>query len=144
PPPPATATPPTSAPFTAASSSDVAAPNMIGDSFGPCSSFVAGSNFSSVAIPICIGASSFRVADNQSPLPQQRLYFNFSHFDDAIEIRKVQGNFGFPLTGETRKSLDVNRSLLGGEFLMLDGMASFQVQLPILNTIDSSTGPFVS
>lgn len=107
-----------------------AAPNMIGDTlgFGGCGALVIGDGFSSTStIPVCPGGGrKFRAATNQSPLPQQRVFYNFHHFNAAFDV-----------AGPNRvASVNVRRHEVGLEML-LHGIASLQVQVPFSDSIDS-------
>ena len=76
----------------------------------------------------------FKIADNQSPLPVNRVYYDFNYFDNVWQkVNQTEQN------GIDR--VRIYRQLIGGEKTFWDGYASIGVRLPI-NTItaDSSTG----
>lgn len=120
-----------------------AAPTMLGDSFGVCSTFVAGSGFSNVSIPLCPGGRAFKISSNQSPLPQDRVFLNYQFFNDALEVSKSPGFSGLPVIN-TSKSFDVSRYTLGAERSFGYGASSLQVQVPIIDSLASTTDGFLA
>ncbi len=111
----------------------VAAPNMIGDNLGGPSipiytdfyregpthaeqSFELGSGTGGAVV------GRVKLADNNSPLPRDRVFFDYNYFHNA---RIIAGG----------KS--VNRFTPGFEKTFLDGMASFEFRVPMLATLNS-------
>lgn len=88
-------------------------PNMLGDHLG-----------FGARIPT---PRSFKIAENESPLPQDRVYFGFNFFEKANKA--VNTRFGTHI-GDTR----VYRETLGLEKTFLAGDTSLGVRMP-LNTI---------
>lgn len=107
---------------TAATSPQSVAPNMIGDLFN-----LGGGGFDSlsgVSFPApgsVVGRQ--KISENSSPLPRDRVFLNYSYFDNT------------PLT---RGGTDVHRFTPGFEKTFLDGNASIEVRLPFASTLDSS------
>jgi hypothetical protein len=67
-------------------------------------------------VPI-LGPGSYKIADNESPRPTDRVFLTYNYFD------RVEGlNFG------------LSREMIGFEKTFLDGDASFEVRLPFLQT----------
>jgi hypothetical protein len=119
----------------AGSGSDAsAAPTMIGDLLhvGQINSgFSSGSPTSSARISrsgndlsaaraFYVNVSAFKIAENESPRPQNRVFFNYNYFNN------VGGSIGVPGTG-----FDVHRETAGFEMTMLDGTASIGARLPM-------------
>jgi hypothetical protein len=76
----------------------------------------------------------FKIADNQSVLPVDRIYYDFNFFDNVNQPvnNRIQNGI---------QRVQIYRELIGGEKTFFDGQASVGVRLPI-NTItgDSPTG----
>jgi hypothetical protein len=73
-------------------------------------------------------ASSFKIAEDNSPLPQCRAYFNFNYFDNvAAAVNRRLGN--------NVNDISVYRESLGAEKTFFDGTASVEVRVP-LATLD--------
>jgi hypothetical protein len=73
-------------------------------------------------------ASSFKIAEDNSPLPQDRAYFNFNYFDNvnAAVNRRL---------GDSVHDMTVYRESIGVEKTFLDRTASVELRLP-LATLD--------
>jgi hypothetical protein len=89
-----------------------------------------------------------KVADNNSPLPQDRIAFRYNFFHDSLAVTGIgrQGlsegvsPAGFLLQSAetTTKSYDVNQYTFQFEKTFLDGRASAELRLPIQNTLSSN------
>jgi hypothetical protein len=64
-----------------------------------------------------------KMAENSSPMPRDRIFFNYSYFHNVPL---------FP------GGVDVNRFTPGFEKTFLDGMASFEMAVPFATTLDSN------
>lgn len=110
-----------------------AAPNMIGDFFGPgFRALAGGASDSSVPSPTDI-AGRFRVQDNNSARVQDRVYFEYTHFHNTTIATRT----GLANTGLTPTAVDVNRFAFGLEKTLLNGMASVGIVLPMATTVSS-------
>ncbi len=80
----------------------------------------------------------FSVADNQSPMPQQRVYFNYQYLHNNFTTLSFDANQpqGFDIIQST-KQFDSHRFLFGMEHLVLYGAASIQFQVPFANSLGS-------
>ena len=67
-----------------------------------------------------LSVKRFKIAENNSPIPRDRYYFDYRFFRD------VQGAFG-----------DVSRFIFGFEKTFLDGLMSFDVRVPFMKTLES-------
>lgn len=105
-----------------------AVPNVIGDSisgFGSCG--VLFTPFGD-AISVCpSGGRKFKITENTSPIPRDRLYYNFHYFDNAFAAS----------IGGVNSDIDVRRHELGVEKTFWCGLASIEVMVPFSNTIKS-------
>ena len=64
-----------------------------------------------------------KIAENTSPMPRDRLIFDYGYFDNV------------PLAPG---GVNVNRLTLGFEKTFLDGMMSFELKAPMASTVDST------
>ncbi len=69
------------------------------------------------------GVGRMKIADNTSPMPRDRLIFDYGYFDNV------------PLAPG---GVNVNRLTLGLEKTLLDGMMSFELKAPLASTVDST------
>ncbi len=104
-----------------------ATPSMVGDFFG--GSFVGGSFEQSQAaggIPVVLagGANRFKVAENVSPIPRDRIFFNYNHFHNAI--RDLNG-----------PNQSIDRFTFGAEKTLFNRLASVELRLPFAAGLDS-------
>lgn len=105
---------------------------MIGDFFGSLSSqriniydpIMTDVLIDSTVAPVIPGAAVGRVkwSESNSPIPQDRLLFNYSYFDNV------------PLTDE---GVNVNRFSPGFEKTFFGGAASVEVRVPFASTVES-------
>ena len=73
----------------------------------------------------------FKIADNQSPRPQDRVFFSFDYFNNLNGV--VNQALGAPVSHEK-----VYRELFGVEKTIFDGNASIGLRLP-LNTLTADS-----
>jgi hypothetical protein len=76
----------------------------------------------------------FKIADNQSPVPQDRIYFSFNFFDD---VNKRLDNF----FQTNFKGVQIYRYIWGFEKTFNDGRGSFGMTLPLNNIFALSREP---
>ena len=106
------------------------APNMIGDFLGTSGVFV-GDPFNPPPPPYFYGIvplpgnaiPRFKMAENTSPLPQDRLYFDYSYYHN-VSI--------------TDPAIDVDAYVPGFEKTFLDGLMSFEMRLPMADTLNNN------
>lgn len=102
--------------------SQSAAPAMMGDFFG--GSFLFGSG-EATTVALAGGDRRYKIAENVSPMPQNRVYFNYNHFHNALQ--DVAGN---------QYSLD--RFAFGSERAFGDGQFSIDARLPFSSALNST------
>jgi hypothetical protein len=132
----------------------LAAPNIIGDLFGAGRSvsffyertqgqvFINGTGSTSIVNP--------KVADNNSPLPEDRISFRYNYFNSSQSVVGDSGLTVFdPSLGVTRlsaprfrgltttKSFDVRDFTFSGEKTFLCGLASVEVRVPFTHALSS-------
>jgi hypothetical protein len=74
-----------------------------------------------------IGRGSFKIADNDSPLPTDRVFINYNYFD------RINNGAGEPTS-------NLNREVIGFEKTFLNGNASFEMRLPFLQLNNAPEG----
>jgi len=106
----------------ATSGPETAVPNMIGDSlsggFGGAklfsSSYVVGEGAS---VGLSGGDRRFKIADDENPLPVDRVFVNYNHFQN-------------PLMDIAGKNRNLERFTFGAEKTFLDGSCSVELRVP--------------
>lgn len=104
-------------------------PGMFGDLLGGCVGVqgvspnrgTSGQTFT-VCMPSPEQAASFKIAESDSPRPQNRFYYNFNYL----------GNINVDVLGTGAPRAQLYRHLLGFEKTLLDGNASVGLRLPFL------------
>lgn len=105
-----------------------AAPAMIGDSFG--GSFLldepnSGSSSPIQTVSIAGGDRRFKIAENVSPIPRDRVFFNYNHFENA-------------LNDHLGRSIALDRYTAGIEKTVWDELASIELRLPVAQGLNST------
>ncbi len=107
--------------------------NMIGDTLGVGYFFVVESAIGAkgrIAGNVPIGDSSVKISEDCSPLPVDRVFFDYNHFHNAL----LTANGG---------TISLNRYTFGFEKTFYDGNASLELKAPIeggLNEVQFLTG----
>lgn len=112
------------------------APAMVGDFFG--GSFVLkdgssgqpnqsipGEGGSPPTVALAGGDRRFKIAENVSPIPRDRVFFNFNHFENA-------------LTDFRGQAVSLGRYAGGFEKTFLNELASIEMRLPIADGLNST------
>ncbi len=97
-----------------------ASPNMMGDLFGLN---LIGS-IMGATVALAGGERRFKVSENVSPIPQDRIFFNYNHFHNA-------------LTDINGDRLHSDRFTFGVEKTFCGGLASVEARLPFSSGVDS-------
>lgn len=104
------------------------APAMVGDSFG--GSFlvdevgpVPGNEIQTISI--AGGDRRFKIAENGSPIPRDRVFFNYNHFENA-------------LTDHLGRSIAMDRYTAGIEKTFIDQLMSLELRLPLAQGLNST------
>jgi hypothetical protein len=86
-----------------------------------------------------LAGSAFKIADNESPRPQDRVFVNADFFTSVLKsIRSSEAQAG----GATATPLRLSREVFGFEKTFLDGNASVEVRLPFFQFHDQSGASF--
>jgi hypothetical protein len=133
------------APTTGTGLASLAAPNMIGDLLGAgrsVSFFVnrsAGAGFINA-----VGSTNIvnpAVADNNSPVPLDRVYFRYNHFADALAVTGASSQPAVPIGAgafqafTTTRSYDSDQYTFGFEKTFFNRKASLEFRLPFSQTL---------
>ncbi|NQU23843.1 MAG: hypothetical protein HQ567_21385 [Candidatus Nealsonbacteria bacterium] len=101
-------------------------PNMIGDFFENGSRFT-GMTGPDATVMVAGGDRRFKIVEGNSPIPTDRVFFNFNHFQNALQA--ADGN-------DPLRSLD--RYTFGVEKTLFDKRLSVEFRLPFAGGLNSS------
>lgn len=102
------------------------------DHYGLIAIFVP-SHSVTATVPTPGGTQRFNIADNNSPIPLDRMFVTYNHFNDAVQAT---------IASATQRE-NVNRYTFGFEKTFLNGGASVELRMPFGDTIDFSSTNFV-
>jgi hypothetical protein len=108
-------------------------PNMFGDLSG----FYARAGtygLSGASLPLVGIGGRMKIADDDNALPQDRVFFLYNHFNDALNVSSFTTG-GAPVT----HSFDLDRYTIGIEKTFLDQSCSVELRMPFTNAFDYST-----
>jgi len=119
-------------------------PNMFGYLAGAVSTFTA-ANVTSVggpkvttgtfSLPIAGGGSRIgKISENDSPIPRDRVFFSYNHFQNVFQISETPQ---FPPGPTQIRQEPIDRYTLGFEKTFFDGWTSVEVRMPFLGSIDT-------
>jgi hypothetical protein len=116
-------------------------PNMFGDLGLATATIVAGRDpngqlgFSSeVDLPTSGGSRRVKIAENDSPIPVDRVFFNYNHFHNLFQLsERPPAPPGAP---PTVRQVSIDRYTVGVEKTMAGGEYSVEVRLPFNGTFD--------
>jgi hypothetical protein len=115
-------------------------PNMFGDFFNNMGgSVVALGPFSSAMadLPLAGASRRVKVAENDNALPQDRVFFLYNHFENALEMHSLMDALN-PID----RSFSVDRYTFGLEKTLLDRCWSVELRMPLAGETDFSTPQF--
>lgn len=84
-------------------------------------------------LPLAGGVRHLKIAENNKPVPMDRVYFMYSHFHNALT-----SNFGGP--GGLQADSDVDRYTIGFEKTFFDGWSSIDIRMPLTDRYEFTTG----
>ena len=120
------------APQRAPTASPGAAPNMLGDSMGLGGDFVYSYTTSGSAdIPLAAASRRVKIAENNSPVAQDRAYILYNHFQNALDASED--------ATPSSRSFSVDRYTIGLEKSCFDGAWSVEVRMPFASQMDFQT-----
>jgi hypothetical protein len=115
--------------------------NMLGDLGGATVSVgidddVSNQSFKSdIDVPIGGGSRIGKIAENDNPIPTDRVFFNYNHFHNAFAVSEQ------PLIGPepaTIRQRPIDRYTIGFEKTFWDGWSSVEVRMPFFGSIDTN------
>jgi len=122
-------------------------PNMFGDlagatasvrtEFNPALSVGGGSQFGkgTINLPMAGGGSRVgKISENDSPIPRDRIFFNYNHFQNVIQLSETPAA---PPGPPLMRQEPIDRYTMGFEKTFLDGWTSVEVRMPLQGQIDS-------
>lgn len=110
-----------------------ALPYMMGDVGYACGTLRFSNSFASISHPAW-GCSRLNLAENGSPLPQDRIFVDYRHFHSVVGT-DVFSNAEIGV--DNSAVLDVNRVVFGFEKKFASDLMSFEVRLPFNSQITS-------
>lgn len=113
------------------------APNMFGDLVFPAGSisFVQRTEGNVVATLPLGGGRSFKIGENNKPIPMDRIYFNYNGYVNAVTLASAP--FGPAIPNDT----NLNQYTFGFEKTFFDGFWSIDVRMPLMDGFrDASDG----
>ncbi len=119
------------------------APYMFGDSFSQGSQLIArdfeigGPGGAIADLVIAGGARRVKIAENSKAFPQDRVFFIYNHFHNAVHV-DTTGLF----LGMGRRAKSIDRYTLGFEKTFLDGLTSVDVRFPVTSGYSFNTPDF--
>ncbi len=100
-------------------------PGMIGDFLFGGYRYGGGTLIDGASVAIAGGGRVSKIAENSSPLPQNRVFFNYNSFSNATQ--DVNGD-----------AQNVDQILFGVERTFLDGLCSLEFRLPFSGGVDAT------
>lgn len=113
-------------------------PNMFGDFFNNLGGSVFISSAGYADLPLAAASRRMKVAENDSALPQDRVFFLYNHFENSLQMRSTPL---VPLT-PTERSFSVDRYTFGLEKRLLDGCWSVEIRMPLAGQTEFLTPDF--
>jgi len=101
---------------------DANIPSMIGDFFGGGFNYAV---FNNATVATAGGDRRMKLAENNSPFPRDRVFFNYHHFHNAV----------INLRGE---DVDLDRYTFGWEKTFLNDQMSFEIRAPLVGSVGSN------
>jgi hypothetical protein len=112
-------------------------PEMFGDLFsGGTLSAVVGPDVATATLPTAGGARRTKIAENNRPLPQDRVFFTYNHFHNALEASATGALLG---AGAAPDDFSVDRYTFGAEKTFCDGWWSVEVRVPFTGQYEVDT-----
>jgi hypothetical protein len=105
--------------------------------FIPAFSAGGGSQFSkgTVNLPMAGGGSRVgKISENDSPIPRDRVFFSYNHFQNVIQLSETPSN---PPGPPLMRQEPIDRYTMGFEKTFLDGWTSVEVRMPLQGQIDA-------
>jgi hypothetical protein len=117
-------------------------PNMFGDFFNNMGGCVSGvfspplstSEYFSANLPLAAASRRVKVAEDDNALPQDRVFFLYNHFENALEM-----NSHLDVITPNERSFSVDRYTFGFEKTLLNRCWSIELRMPLSGETDFLT-----
>lgn len=90
-----------------------------------------------VDLPLAGGTRRLKVSENNKPIPMDRVFYNYSHFEDAVLFQSDLLTPGSPSNGNP-----IDRHIVGAEKTFFDGWSSLEIRMPFTNGVDFAATNF--
>lgn len=127
---------------------EAAVPNMLGALLNGSRSISFGLlrtlGNTNVVHSLSTGVTNPSVAENNSPIPQDRLYFRYNYYHNAQSVIGLDGSIpapqapGVQIALPQQKDYDYHQYTFGGEKTFFDNLMSVEVRVPFRTTLASS------
>jgi len=87
-------------------------------------------------IPGAGGSRRVKIGENNSPIPQDRVYFMYNHFHNVYDFSFTEFT---PAPTPVQRQLPIDRYILGIEKTFLDDWWAVEVRMPFNGSLDVST-----
>jgi hypothetical protein len=101
----------------------------VGNQSGSQSDFVA-----SAGLPLAGASRIGKIAENDSPIPRDRIFFNYNHFHNVFQVAEQSIVPPGPMV---IRQQPIDRYTIGVEKTFFDGMTSVELRMPIIGNFDT-------
>jgi hypothetical protein len=88
------------------------------------------------------GARRLKIAENGSPIPDDRVYFMYNHFHNSLAAQVLPLAAPPGASGLAGVDSNIDRYVVGIERMYLDDLASIEVRMPWCSSFDFQAGTF--
>src|SRR5437763_15931806 len=89
---------------------------------------------STFTLPLAGGSRIGKISENDSPIPRDRIFFSYNHYQNVFQISETPIN---PPAPPIIRQQPLDRYTLGAEKTFLDGWTSVEVRMPLMGTLNS-------
>jgi len=101
----------------------------------PSASGVSRISAGTFSLPIAGGGSRIgKISENDSPIPRDRVFASYNHFQNLFQISETPA---FPPGPTTIRQEPIDRYILGFEKTFFDGWTSVEMRMPFMGSIDA-------
>jgi hypothetical protein len=85
-----------------------------------------------ITVPVAGGDGIYKMSENNNPLPTDRVFFDYNHYQNALNFTPT-----FPPTPGTPTSLNLDAYEFGFEKTFIDGMCSLEFRIPFASGLSA-------
>jgi hypothetical protein len=85
-------------------------------------------------LPLAAGSRIGKIAENDSPIPRDRFFFNYNHFHNVFQVFEQPNP---PIGPLIVRQQPIDRYTIGVEKTFFDGMTSVELRMPIIGNFDT-------